>query len=200
MHKFFLTDLPQFFRFDRIQLDYQDSAAEALPIAEKCQSVVNCLQPLKLDDSSLIHFIGAINKNDRNCFSDHSQLLDHLRNELLPICGSSHRYKFEIFLGSYEVSSNNLIAQILQLPQIECCLNVEIKLYGLRMYLMQFPIDSISNWLHQNCNGTNEKSDERFLRICSFNSPFSVLCVRELCDTFKKEILVIFRKFHVIEI
>ena len=186
MHKFFLTNLPQFLRFDRIQFEYQDSAAEALPIAEKCQSVLNCLQPLKLDDPSLIHFIGAINKNDRNCFSDHSQLLDHLRNELLPICGSSHRYEFEICLDSYEVSvsSKNLIAQILQLPQIECCLYVEIKLYGHMMYLMQFPIDSISSWLHRNCDGIEEKSKERFLKIYFSNSNFPF--ARELCDHLTK--------------
>ena len=117
----------------------------------------------------------------------------------MPICGSSRSYKFEIF-SSDKISHADLIAKILQMPQIDCCSNVEIKLNGPIMHLMEFQIEPISNWLHQNCNGTNEKSDERFLLIYSFNSPFSVLCVRELCDTFKKEILVIFRKFHVIEI
>ena len=196
-----LTNLPLFLRYDHVELKYQCSVYKSIPLIEKkCQSAVNYLQPLKLNDTNLIHIIGTINGNNRTHFSDHSQFLDHLRNELLPICGSSRGYKFEIYYFLNGVSSTNIIAQILQLHRIDCCSNVEIKLNVPIMHLMEFPIEPISNWLHQNCNGTNEKSDERFLRICSFNSPFSVLCVRELCDTFKKETLVIFRKFYVIEI
>ena len=95
-----LANLPQFLRFDCVKFNYSSlnngCAIGNAPIAEKFQSVVNYLQQLKLNDSNLIHIIGAIDKNNLIDFSDNSQLLDHLRNELLPICGSSRRYKFEI--------------------------------------------------------------------------------------------------------
>ena len=187
-----LTNLPQFLRFDHVELDYQN-IYQTLSIVEKCQSVVNYLEPLKLSDSNLIHFIGAINKNNRSHFSNHSQLLDHLQNELLPIWGSSRGYKFEIYLFLDEVSHTNLIAQILQLPRIDCCSNVEIKLplSVFTMHPMQFPIETISNWLHRNCNGTEERSKKRFLRIYSS----SFLCARELCNHLKKVTFVIYRKF-----
>ena len=111
MHKFKLAHLPQFLRFDCVELDYQNTV-QTLPIAEKCQSVVNYLKQLKLNDSSLIHFIVAIKKNKRTHFSNHSQFLDHLRNELLPICGSSRAYKFDFFSRD-ETARADLIEKIL---------------------------------------------------------------------------------------
>ena len=189
-----LTNLPQFLRFDRVELKYQCSVYESVSqIEKKCESAVNYLQRLKLNDSNLIHFIGTINKNNRSHFSNHCQFLDYLRNELLPICGSSRAYKFEIFTFD-EVSSTNIIAQILQMPRIDCCSNIEIKLSGLIMHLIEFPIEPISDWLHRNCDGIEEKSKERFLRIYSFNSSFSFLCVRKLCDNFKKVTICNFLK------
>ena len=185
-----LTNLPQFVRFDRVELDYQITA-KALAVAKKCQSVVNYLQPLKLNDSNLIYFYGIINQNNRSHFSDYSQLLDNLRNELLPKCGLSRGYKFEICLFSHEVSHTNLIAQILQLPRIDCCSNVEINLPLVAMHPLQFPIEPISNWLHRKGDGTEEKSKGRFLRINFFNH--NSLCnhnSRELVDHLKKVTIV----------
>ena len=187
-----LTNLPQFLRFDQVKFNYRAlNAGYAIgnaPIEKKCQSVVNYLQRLKLNDSNLIHIIGAINKNNRRHFINYTQLFDHLRNEFLPICGSSRRYKFEIYCLSDEVSHTNLIAQILQLPQISCCSNVEINFPIVAMQPLQFPIESISNWLNRICNESEEKPKERFLRIFHFN----FLCGRELCDHLKKVTFVIF--------
>ena len=176
-----MNNLPQFLRFVRVVLDYKSSVySNVLPIEKKCQSVVNYLQPLKLNDT-LIHFIGFIHQTNRNNFISHSQLLDHLRNELLPICGSSRGYKFEIFTLD-EVSCKDLIAQILQMPPIVCCSNVEISIHGRINYPIQLPIEPISNWLHRNCEGREEMPKERFLRIISSKQ----VCVQELCDHLKK--------------
>ena len=167
-----------------MELKYQRSVYEyAPPIEKKCQSVVNYLQHLKLNNSSLIHFVCIINENNRTHFNDHIQLLGHLQNELLPICGSSCSFKFEIDFYSDEDSHTDLIAQILQLPQIDTCSNVDIKLrFAMHPILMQLPIEPISNWLHQNCDGTQEKSKERFLRICPSNSFWA----QKLCDHLKE--------------
>ena len=190
-----MTNLPRFLRFDNVELHYESSVyVYALPIAKKCESVVNYLRLIKSNDLKLVHFNGTIDKNDRNNFSSYSRLLDHLQNELLPICGSSHHYIFEISFNSGLVTHTNLIANILQMPQIDCCSNVEIKLHGptLYQYQIQIPIEPISNWLHRNCNGIEEKSKERFLRIC----PFSFNSARELCIYLKKvTILLILTNF-----
>ena len=187
-----MTNLPRFLRFDRVKFNYRTLrsgyATANLPIAKKCQSVVNYLRRLKLKDSNLIHFICTIKDNSRSDFSDHSQLIDHLQNELLTICGSSRRYTFGIWFYSDKASHTNLIAEILQMPQIDCCSNVKIKLIGFATRPIQLPIESISNWLHQNCDGKEEKSNERFLRIYLFN--FNSLCTRELVDHLKKVTIV----------
>ena len=183
-----LANLPQFLRFDCVKLHYQNSVYVYTPLIEKtCQSAVNYLQRFKLNDSSLIHFNGTISKNNPSYFSDHSKLLDHLRNELLPIHGSSRRYKFEICFHSnsdqVSISYADLFVKILQIPRIDCCSNVEIKFNGFTWGLpINFPIEPISNWLHKSCDGIKEKSKERFLRIY----PFSFLCARELCNHLKK--------------
>ena len=200
-----MTNLPQFLRFDRIELYYQSNGYPSrLTIVKKCQSVVNYLRLLKLNDSSLIHFNGTINKNNPDNFNSHSQLFGHLRNELLPICGSSRGYKFDLFTAD-EVSRTNLIDQILQMPRIECCSNVEIKLnkiYGSIILSLQLPIESISNWLHRNCDGIKEESKERLLRIYSSGFIFS-WGIGALCDHLKKVInginsFTFFRKFRII--
>ena len=157
-----------------------------MSITKKCQIVVKYLQQLKLNDSIVIHFIFAIKNNSRSDFGDHSQLLDHLRNELLPICGSSCGYKFEIYLVSDEVSHTNIIAQILQMPRIDCCSNAEINLPVFAILPVQLlPIEPILIWLNQNCDGIDEKPKERFLRIYS-NSNLHIPSVQELCDHLKK--------------
>ena len=104
-----------------------------------------------------------------------------------------------IFFTSHEVSRTNLIDQILQMPRIECCSNVEIKLnkiYGSIILSLQLPIESISNWLHRNCDGIKDESKERLLRIYSSGFLFS-WSIRALCDHLKKVInsFTFFRKF-----
>ena len=178
-----MTNLPQFLRFDHVKLDYH-SAIKERPIAEKCQSVVNYLQPLKLNDSNLIHFNATIDGNNRSNFKNRTQLIDHLRNEFLPICGSSGGYKFVIWLYSDAVSSTDLLAKILQMSQIDRCSNVDIFLHECTIYTREYQLtfEPISDWLHRNYNGIAGKSKERFLRIF----PSDSLWAQELCDHLKK--------------
>ena len=166
--------MPQFLRFDCAKFNYRTPSNVTAPIAKKCQSVINYLQEVKLNDANLINFICGIDKNNPSYFSGHSQLLDHFQNKLLPICGSSRGFKFEIYLFSDGVSYINLIAKILQMPQIECCSNVEIILNGRSLYPMQFPIESISNWLHRNCDGIEENQ-----KSGSFEFSLSAFCALE---------------------
>ena len=149
------ADLPQFLRFDDVELNY---CCQKVPIKEMCRLVVNYLQPLKkaLNDTHLITFIAGINENDPSKFSNHLQLLNHVQEELLPICDSSYGYKFEIRFNSDKIAGANVIRQILQMPPIDRCSNVEISLHGLAYFYYEhvlgrnkLPIEAISSFLHQ---------------------------------------------------
>ena len=213
-----LAELPKFVRFNKVKLDYCDGYAEIfaesnylngepikLPIAEKCLSLLaNYLQPLKkaLNDSVFIHFFAAINGNDPNCFSDGSQLLSHVQNELLQICDSSRGYKFEIGYFCSEMNDcTNVIASILQTDPIVQCSHVEIIFHRLirnltpqsdfQHHTRQLPIELISNWLHRKSKAINENSKGRFLQInlrYIQNAP-------ELCDYLKEVIVKKFCRF-----
>ena len=196
-----LDELPKFVRFKRVELEYcdgyngygeygcakisvekRDRSLEQ-SIAEKCQSLVKYLQPLKeaLNNLVLIYFVAVINANDGSCFSDSSKLLNHVQNEVIPICNSSRGYRIEI---SYFESMNdcpNVIASILQMNPFIRCSHLEIifhryfhtDTYGeLSTWSSQhaveppqLPIERISNWLHRKSETINENSKKRFLRI-----------------------------------
>lgn len=184
-----LLELPQFIRFGEVKLDY----CWVKVMEEKCRLVVNYLQPLKkaLNGSNLIHFIGFIEKNNPYAFSNHSQLINHLQKELLPVCGSSRGYKFDI--SSYFHSDEKarearertlIIASILEMDPIGRCSTIEIDLEGLNQPLQsQLPVGAITNWLHRRCAEIREKSEERFLRIYSDNY---IQNGREMCDYLKQ--------------
>lgn len=146
----------------------------------------------------MINFTGIINENDRSCFNDHLQLLDHIRMELLPICASSLGYKFRIRFDSDKNSATNVADKILQMHPIQRCSNVEISLYGL-IGQLSTEFESILNWLNPKHGGINEKSKERLLRIYSYCTFPSAL---ELCDHLKKviKILIFYFLFKYINI
>ena len=104
-----LLKLPQFLRFDEVEL-YYCYASNKL-IQQKCHSVEYYLLLLKeqLKDLNLISVTCAIKnayvgneiyQNDGRYFSSHSYLLDHFRNELLPLCGPSRVYSTNSILIS----------------------------------------------------------------------------------------------------
>ena len=85
----------EFLRFKNVKLYYDDSGSQS--IDKKCHLFVKHLKPLKtaFSDSTIIHFYADIGYRQSN-FGDPLQLLNHLRNKLLPICDSVRHYEFAI--------------------------------------------------------------------------------------------------------
>ena len=176
-----------FLRFDEVELDYNSGSHL---IANKCKIFASQLQNVpRLSEANSICVWATVNQNirmrrDRGHFLDHSQLLNHLRNELLPICGYCRRYKFLIDLQSDKDAVAKIIRTILRMKQIIDCPNVE---FGGNYE--QLPIEAISNWLHRNQNTDNggnefdnQDQQERILEIKACYSSD----VKEMLNRFKK--------------
>ena len=112
-----------FLRFNTVFLYYGPGSQS---INEKLQLLQNQFQLFKMAFSDLekITLIARINQNDQTQFHDHSQLLDHFREQVLPICDSSPLYSFHIDFKSDNDAGGNFIVQILQLPSINRCQKV----------------------------------------------------------------------------
>ena len=168
-----LAKSPKFVRFNKFELCYKSEGT----IEEKCKLFVNYLHGIKattLNGVNQIHFIFSISNMCLSSFSDHLTILNYLRKELLPVCGTPRSYKFE-FSFDYDycdythmrnivdTSGTNTIAQILQMQPIDRCSNIEVMLCGIYAPTMQWPIETISDWLYQKPQGIAEKSQKRFL-------------------------------------
>ena len=176
---------PQFIRFDQVRLLYERSK---LPIDEMGQSIVNYLQPLKsaLNDSNMIYFSGAINQGQVfNCFTDHSKLLNHVQEGLMPICNSSRGYNFKIWFYTNNNTGSKVAATILQMPAIARCSTLEINLNYIQEPI-RLPVEAISNWLHRRYDGTNENRKELFLRFEVYN----IENIGDLYEHLKKVIII----------
>ena len=138
-----------------------------------------------LKDPNFVVFNAKIGSNHQADFNNHSSLLHHLCHELLPIFDASHGYDFVVEFQSDRNSASNLVASIVQLPQVTRCSKVIFRLYTEPKHL---PIEAISNWLSHK---THKKEDEidglinpqkRLLGI------YSLCCIqnaREMCDYLK---------------
>ena len=158
-----LTDFPHFLRFDRVELFYHSGTQS---FEKKCQLFVKHLQQLKepLKESNLIRFRAIIQQQMSSQFKDHSALLDHVRNELLPICDTAHQYAFEITFFSNQSADRATIESILQIPLIIRCTNVSIQIYGTSRPT-HLPVESISNWLNGTVDEGGKKQREKLLRL-----------------------------------
>ena len=182
----FITDLNnfRFLRFNSVFLVY-DSGSKSMD--EKLQLLQNRLQLFKtaFSDSNQITLSAKINQNDQSQFHNHSQLLDHIRDQLLPICDSSPFYSFSIDFQSDNdgASASDFIAQILQMCPIIRCRKVYF-LYGNETFI-QLPVEVISNWLHRNFDdgigGTGQSKKERILTMMNIKIQNAV----EICDSLK---------------
>ena len=189
-----LSEFP-FVRFDDVKLDYNAGSHQ---IANKCEIFASQLQKLpRLNESNSISVWATVNQKRRDHFIDHTQLLEHLRNRLLPICGYCRRYEFCIGFGSNSDAVTNIITSILEMQQIIDCSNVGIRL-GIDYQNEQLPVESISNWLQRNQhtdNGgnefTNQNQRERVLEI----KVAYILNVAEMWNHFKKVLFRIFEAF-----
>ena len=151
-----LAEFP-FLRFDAIRLDYNAGSHQ---IANKCEIFASQLQKLsRLHETNSICVWATVNQKGRGYFIDHTQLLEHLRNRLLSICGYCRQYKFLISLKSDKGTVANIITSILQMQQVNECSNVGISLVIPNQY-EQLPIETISNWLHRNHRNTDNGGNE----------------------------------------
>ena len=145
----------EFLRFEKVKLPYDDFPF--LSIDKKCHLFVKRLKPLRaaLSDSTTIHFNASIDYELTPAltinFGGPLQILNHLRNELLPICASARCYEFTIRFCLRYVSATNILDSILQMSPIISSTNVQFNLY--HSYFMsheiltRLPVDAISAWL-----------------------------------------------------
>ena len=176
-----LAHFPQFLRFNEVRLIYSQLpdigtiVEPVMSISERCFHFQMHLQALKpaLSDSNSLSFNCRVRElGNHYHFNGHSQLIDHLRDELLPLCSTFRRYEFALNFTCCDETATNVLASILQMSQISRCQNVEIKLYPMiLLYLpLQFPVEVISGWLTGSSeDGANQKMENRLLSIYSFN-------------------------------
>ena len=174
-----LATIPSFLRFDKIILHY-DFGSQS--IAEKCLLFGTILLAIKsaLNDSNEITVHAKVKRDmddgfcsDYEPFSNHMTLTNHLRDEILPICGSSHRYKFSIRFQAWDSNADtNAIASILRIPQIVRCSNVSFspRYSHLDYTYTKLPINEIIQWLNQADDRigsavVGQKKQQKFLKI-----------------------------------
>ena len=115
------------------------------PIAKKCQSVRKLLLPLASTlNGAKLEFYCQIDQNDLSDFSDHQMLLDHIGNDLLPICNAFRAYEFHLKFLS-EKSAPTVISSILGMGPARNCPNVKFVIFGIDLPTA-LPVKAISNW------------------------------------------------------
>ena len=157
-----------FLRFKTLWIIYSKGSTS---IDEKLQLLQDQLQLFKtaLSDVKKIALSAGINQNDQSQFRDHSQLLAHFREQVLPICDSSLVYNYSVFIDfkSNNDAAGNVIGQILQLPSINRC--QEVYLHYDNETFIQLPVDAIANWLNRNSDdgigGIGQGKKRRFLAM-----------------------------------
>ena len=179
-----LIALPEFLRFNRVQLWYWH--CEGVQKIDKTRQLFEThLKTLKtqLNGSQMIVFKGTINHNDSSCFNNHLHLVDCIRNQMLRICDSSNGYMFAIRFESYLLAPNILISIIMQIPEVVRCKTVHFEFFCSTNSPIQFPIEPIWNWLNRKPNQLNF-DDKRNLHIELYKS--WVVNSQEVCDYFEK--------------
>ena len=161
-----LAEFP-FIRFDAVELNYDSGSHQ---IANKCEVFASQLQKFpRLNEANSVCVSANISQKQCGYFTDQSQLLEHLRNQLLPIIGSRCRCEFFIrfkrdrgVTNVFTGAATNLITSILQMKQIINCSNVAFDVV-IAAESEHLPVETISNWLHRNRNtdnGVNEFSNQ----------------------------------------
>ena len=182
-----LVVVPSFLRFDNVSLDYSSFRTHSLSIAEKCESIRGYLSLItaSLYDSNITRFCCAINEKDPSQFTDHSGLLEHIR-QVVSICDTSRGYAFSLFdLYTTDFDSGgHLIASLLNMPEIARSSYVYISCLNLN-YL---PIEIISNWLNREHHEMGKKQQELNLELVC---PIQDALILEICD-FLKQVSFIF--------
>ena len=139
----------EFIRFENVKLYYNHFGFQS--IDKKCRLFVEHLKPLKaaFNDSTKIDFNADIGDGQTN-FREPLQLLNHHRNELLPICDLPCRYEFTIFFSTHGTFATAILDSILQMSPVNSSTNVEFDFYHTNRgppILTRLPVDAISAWL-----------------------------------------------------
>ena len=114
-------------------------------ITAKCESSRKLLLPLSSAlNGAKLELDGRIDRNDLSDFSDHSMLLAHLGNDLLPICNGFRAYEFRISFLS-EKTAPNVISLILGMGPARNCANVKFVILGIDQPT-PLPVEAITNW------------------------------------------------------
>ena len=174
-----------------------------MTITKKCELLRSHLQSIKRTlNQSIIVFYGSIHGDHQGFFiggpqhiyfHDHTKLVEHIRNEVLPLCNSARCYKFNIALHTDKDSVAEVIDSILQMPSINRCSNVDFWLHDdFRGISVELPIETISNWLFRIPDGNEEincpKSHPRLLEI----GKIMLQNVMDIWDALKQVYLCIF--------
>ena len=132
---------------------------DSQPIEQKCQLFVEQLRlNPEILDGSMVTFHCDVDSNNSSHFHDYFELLGYLRNQLLPIFDKPRGLMFEISFESESdrTEGKSIISSLLQMPQIERVLSVEIVFHDDER--TDLPVDEISNWLHRNHGDQRERS------------------------------------------
>ena len=115
-------------------------------------------------------------------------MLEHLREQLLPICDSSPQYSFHIDFQSDKDEAADFIAQILQIGPITRCQEVSFY-YGNETFI-QLPVEVISNCLNRGKIGSTETGQSKKELILAMNSRNKIQNAVEMCDRLKMVFLL----------
>ena len=136
-----------FLRFDVVNLNYRPGRQ---PIAAKCESIRKLLLPFKSTlalNGAKLEFYARINHCVSH-FSDHSMLLAHIGNNLLPICNAFRACEFYVSFLS-EQSAPTVISSILEMGTVSDCSNVRFIIFG-KNQPTYLPVEAITNWFLHN--------------------------------------------------
>ena len=177
------------FPFLRFKTSYILYNGGSISVDEKLQLLHYHLRLFEtaLSDLEKVLLSATINQNDQSLFRNHSQLITHLREKVLPICDSSPVYLFQIDFKSDRDAAENLIGQILQLPSINRCQDVYFD-YTNETFI-QLPVVVISNWLHRNSDdgigGTDGTEQDKKQRSLAMNNRIRIQNAVGMCDHMK---------------
>ena len=184
---FLIPDLDnfRFLRFISVFIIFKRGSQS---IDEKIHLLQNRLQLFKTAFSDLgeITLSAKINKFDQSQFHDHTQLLDHIREQLLPICDSSPFYSFHVDFQSDNDGAADFIAQILQMRPIIRCRDVLF--HYINETFIQLPVEVIANWLDRNSDhgiGCIERGQSKKERMLAMNNQIKIQNAVEICDRLK---------------
>ena len=190
-----LPTVPRFLRFGLVKLDYYSIRHQS--IVEKFELFRRHLPSIKatlydsnitwfeIDQSQSIAYSTLLDLVVPNHSSNYSTLLEHIRN-VVSICDSSRGYSVDFghkMDSSWNVNVYNLIASILEMPEIASSSTVYIAPEYLLMTLEQLPVEIISNWLNQERQAMNQKQRERVFKLLF---PVQDSQIQEMCDFLKQ--------------